>query len=61
MTALTILVIWASVVETIQPVFTTIRDRQGSDYLGNALGIGLVCVAVLVRRRYADGPMSPAT
>ena len=61
MKALSILIVWASVVETLQPAFTTIRERQGSDYLGNALGIGLVCVAVLVRRRYADGPMSPAT
>lgn len=59
--ALVILVAWASIVETLQPVFTAIRERQMSDYLGNALGIGIVCVVVLIRRRYADGPMSPAT
>ena len=52
---------WAMVVETLQPIFTDIRDRQLGDYIGNAIGIGLIVLAVLVRERYFDGPMSPAT
>ena len=52
---------WAMAVETLQPMFTDIRDRQLGDYIGNAIGIGLIVLAVLVRERYFDGPMSPAT
>lgn len=59
--ALTVLVVWASIVETMQPVFTTIRDRQASDYIGNLFGVGIVGIVVFLRRHYADGPMSPAT
>lgn len=59
--ALILLVVWAMVVETLQPWFTEIRDRQFGDYVGNAIGVGLVVLALLVRRRYADGPMSPET
>jgi hypothetical protein len=59
--ALIVLVAWASIVETLQPAFTAIRDRQASDYVGNVLGVGIVGIAVFLRRRYADGPMSPAT
>jgi len=59
--SLFILAVWAMVVETLQPIFTDIRDRQLGDYIGNAIGIGLIVLAVLVRERYFDGPMSPAT
>ena len=59
--SLIILAVWAMVVETLQPIFTDIRDRQLGDYIGNAIGIGLIVLAVLVRERYFDGPMSPAT
>ena len=52
---------WAMAVETLQPIFTDIRDRQLGDYIGNAIGVGLIVLAVLVRERYFDGPMSPAT
>lgn len=52
---------WASLVETMQPWFTEIRDRQIGDYFGNGIGIALVAGAVLARWRYFDGPMSPAT
>jgi len=52
---------WAMAVETLQPMFTDIRDRQLGDYIGNAIGVGLIVLAVLVRERYFDGPMSPAT
>lgn len=59
--SLFILAGWAMVVETLQPIFTDVRDRQLGDYIGNAIGIGLIVLAVLVRKRYFDGPMSPAT
>ena len=59
--ALTLLAVWAMIVETLQPWFTEIRDRQFGDYVGNAIGVGLVVLAVLGRRRYVDGPMSPET
>jgi len=59
--SLIILAVWAMVVETLQPIFTDVRDRQLGDYIGNAIGIGLIVLAVLVRERYFDGPMSPAT
>ena len=59
--SLFILAVWAMVVETLQPIFTVIRDRQLGDYIGNAIGVGLIVLAVLVRERYFDGPMSPAT
>jgi len=59
--SLFILAVWAMVVETLQPIFTDIRDRQLGDYIGNGIGIGLIALAVVVRKRYFDGPMSPAT
>jgi len=52
---------WAMAVETLQPIFTDIRDRQLGDYIGNGIGIGLIALAVVVRKRYFDGPISPAT
>jgi hypothetical protein len=59
--SLSFLAVWAMVVETLQPIFTDIRDRQLGDYIGNAIGIGLIVLAVLVRERYFDGPIFPAT
>ena len=59
--ALAIVAGWAMVVETLQPLFTDIRARQLGDYLGNGIGIGFVALAVIIRKRYVDGPMSPAT
>ena len=61
MKACLVLLGWASLVETLQPMFTEIRDRQLGDYLGNGIGIGLVVLGLFVRRRYFEGPMSPAT
>jgi len=55
------LVAWASLVETMQPWFTEIRDRQIGDYFGNVTGIAIVVFGVLVKKRYFDGPISPAT
>lgn len=59
--SLATLALWAMIVETLQPAFTEIRDRQFGDYVGNFVGVGLVAVAVVLRERHADGPMSPAT
>jgi hypothetical protein len=59
--SLATLALWAMIVETLQPAFTEIRDRQFGDYVGNFVGVGLVAVAVVLRERYAEGPMSPAT
>lgn len=61
MKACLVLLGWASLVETLQPMFTEIRDRQLGDYLGNGIGIGLVVLGLFVRRRYFEGPISPAT
>lgn len=45
---------WSATVESLQPVFTEIRTLQPTDLLGNALGVGVVAVAmgfVHARRR----------
>lgn len=49
---------WSATVESLQPVFTEIRTFQPTDLLGNALGIGVVAVAMgLVHaRRRAPSP-----
>ena len=47
-------VAWSAAVESLQPAFTEIRTFQRTDLLGNALGVGVVAVAmglVHMRRR----------
>ena len=53
---LLVLLAWSALVETLQPVFTEVRSRQLSDYVGNSIGIvaaGFV-VWVFTRLRRAD-------
>lgn len=59
--ALGLLVVWATVVETLQPMFTEIRERQLGDYVANSVGVGMIALVVVIRWSYFDGPMSPAT
>ena len=49
---------WSAAVESLQPVFTEIRTFQRTDLVGNALGVGVVAVAMgLVHaRRRAPSP-----
>jgi hypothetical protein len=49
---------WSATVESLQPVFTEIRTFQRTDLVGNALGVGVVAVAMgLVHaRRRAPSP-----
>jgi len=60
--ALTALLVWSAIVETLQPVFTDVRSRQLADYVGNSLGILMTAlvVAVISWARRTGQPSSPA-
>ena len=48
---LVVLASWSLVVEVLQPVFASVRQRQAIDVVGNLVGVGVVALVVYLLRR----------
>lgn len=48
---LVVLASWSLVVEVLQPVFASVRQRQAIDVVGNLVGVGVVALVVYLLRK----------